>query len=197
METNTSVGGAVATHTAYINIGDASADQLDAVRMSYQNASIERLDESNIAVGVDDGDDEPGTTFDTSATENITSVDVMDNGTLLVEFDGSVSLTADDEIVVELRGVENPDVEDSHWIELTVDPSERGGNAAAAYTTAITPTATDAPDTPDTPDPTDAPDTPDASDTSDEEPTQPQFGVPLALILLSGASLMTFGASPE
>jgi PGF-CTERM protein len=132
--------GEASTHTATVTVGDSATGSLNGFALDYTAASGS-FDASDVSaedvttVGIDRGDDASGTTTDVDVSDDLSGVTVSNNGgTLTVQFGGSYSLNAGDEVVVVVEGVQNADSASEYTVNLDVNPQSSGGETTAGLT---------------------------------------------------------------
>lgn len=132
--------GEMSTHTATVTVGDSATGSLNGFALDYTTADA-TFDASDVGVedvttvGIDRGDDSSGTATDVDVSDDLSGVTVSNNGgTLTVQFGGSYSLNAGDEVVVVVESVENADAAGEYTVNLDVNPQSSGGETTADLT---------------------------------------------------------------
>ena len=126
-----------ATHTVTVTVGEAAAGSLAGLSVDYgdSGADVSDVDRADLTrVGIDRDADAMGAETDEEVGTSVTDVSAgADGATLTVSLDGSVSVSAGDEVVLVYEDVTNPEA--GEWdVAVDVTPGESGGTATATLT---------------------------------------------------------------
>jgi PGF-CTERM protein len=145
--TPTDTDEAESTHTVVFTVGagaESVGGNFDSIRVDYSQETPS-ADVSNVGagtierIGVDRGGDDIGTRIDETATINEVTGGA-DGNAILIQTNGALGLNENDEVVVVLRPVQNPQNEGTPSAEVTLNTQ----GAAEAATDAVTYEATSA-----------------------------------------------------
>jgi PGF-CTERM protein len=127
-----------ATHTVTMTVPEAVEGSWNGLEVNYTGtgADVSDVDQGDVVtVGIDRGDDADGATIDENVSNDLSSVDAINNGeTLQVGFGGSYDLAAGDEVVVVYEDAVNPSSADDYEIDLEINYQSSGGQATATLT---------------------------------------------------------------
>jgi len=125
--------GATTTYTFGATVANQTTSSGLVVNFQYAGVNVENIEHSDIErFGIDvNGDFDPGNLND-DLNSSIASVETSNFGrTLFLNLSGDVTLNTNDEIVLVLSGVTNPDSAGEYPVLLDVAPNQEGGEAQA------------------------------------------------------------------
>ncbi len=130
--------GDTATHTVTVTVPEAVEGSWNGLEVSYTGTGtdVSDVDQGDVVtVGIDRGDDADGATIDENVSDDLSSVDAINNGeTLQVGFGGSYDLAAGDEVVIVYEDAVNPSNAGDYDIDMEINYQSSGGEATATLT---------------------------------------------------------------
>ena len=130
--------GDAATHTVTMTVPEAVEGSWNGLEVNYTGTGtdVSDVDQGDVVtVGIDRGDDADGATIDENVSNDLSSVDAINNGeTLQVGFGGSYDLAAGDEVVIVYEDAVNPSNTGDYEISLELNYQSSGGQATATLT---------------------------------------------------------------
>lgn len=121
------------THTVTATVGEGSAgSSWTGLRVDYNETDVSNVGQEDIkTIGIDRGDDASGATVDVDVSNDLSSVDALEDGTtLVVGLGGNYNLEKGDEVVVVYEDVQNPTA-GTYQVGLDVNHQSSGGTTTA------------------------------------------------------------------
>jgi len=123
-----------ATHSVTVAIdGDTVGASWTGLEVVYEASDASNVGQNDVTtIGIDRGNDDPGTTIDVDVSNDLSSVSASSDGqTLDIGLGGNYDLEQGDEIVVQYEDVQNPDA-GTYSVSMDVNPQSSGGTASAS-----------------------------------------------------------------